>query len=760
MKRLFLTLNCTLLFWGALPLFAQEYKIVGPEAPKPHEATAVQELTDYLAKRIKGKLVIGGKSPVTFHVGDTALAKASNLLSTQLEDEQGVVKSVGDNVIVNGGGTRGALYATYHFLEDCCDIHWWSEFEEYVPTASPLALPALDMKGKPAFSYRTTYRGTYFKGGHRYMARVRQNGDSTQQIEKEFGGSFNYGPPYHCHTFDRYFPLETYFKEHPEYYSLVKGKRRGGQGGGGQLCLTNPDLKGIILEKLFKYIEEGNAEARKRGVPAPRLYDISQNDNRYPCECEKCTAFVKEHNQSGLYLTFVNDIAEEVEKRYPDIYITTLAYFFTELPPKGGIRARKNVIVKLTNTASNRAVSHLDGQNRYFKEFVEQWSKLADNLFIWEYGITFTNNITGLPYASELYYGDLYRHYFDNNVIGIFLQHERPEQADMYELKFFIETKLMEDPYQDVKTLADLFMTKYYGPAAKYMHEYRRLLDEACRKNNGQLGWDRNLDTFDFITDDYIIRCQKVFDDAVAAAGDDSLLVSRVMRARNGLDRLTCFRTMSLNYHGDKTAKKSNIDGKAAYKRLEKYWPSWCDRFDNSKQLKQQINDSLAMFKNSQYPLPQPEQFKDRNYYDFTLVSHGYRHDTKNILLVEDNESPTGRVFRISVESREDYGMPFEIGFYDVGNKKTPAKRQFDRIPENTGYNWFSLGKTVTIPEKSFLYITRAWTVQIHLTGFKELVGKEFEVWVSAKHVGPQFHDGQQRPEYLYIDRMLLVEPK
>ena len=166
------------------------------------------------------------------------------------------------------------------------------------------------------------------------------------------------------------------------------------------------------------------------------------------------------------------------------------------------------------------------------------------------------------------------------------------------------------------------------------------------------------------------------------------------------------------------------------------------------------------MFKNSQNPLPPPEQFKDRNYYDFTLVSHGYRHDTKNILLVDDNDSPIGRVFRISVDNREDYGMPFEIGFYDVGNKKTPAERQFDRIPENTGYNWFSLGKTVTIPEKSFLYITRAWTAQIHLTGFKELVGKELEVWVSAKHVGPQFHDGQQRPEYLYIDRMLLVEPK
>ncbi len=59
MKRLLLPLNCALLLLGALPLLAQEYKIVGPEVPKPHEATAVQELTEYLGKRIKGKLEIG-----------------------------------------------------------------------------------------------------------------------------------------------------------------------------------------------------------------------------------------------------------------------------------------------------------------------------------------------------------------------------------------------------------------------------------------------------------------------------------------------------------------------------------------------------------------------------------------------------------------------------------------------------------------------------------------------------------------------------
>ena len=113
------------LFFAAA-LFAQNYKIVGPKEPKPYEATAMKELTDYLAKRVKGDLTIGVSKSVTFHVGDTQLAEEKGLTSTKLPDEKWIVKSFGDDVVVNGGGLHGALYATYHFLEDCCDIHWWS----------------------------------------------------------------------------------------------------------------------------------------------------------------------------------------------------------------------------------------------------------------------------------------------------------------------------------------------------------------------------------------------------------------------------------------------------------------------------------------------------------------------------------------------------------------------------------------------------------------------------------------------------------
>ena len=97
---------------------AAPYEVAGPEAPKPHECTATNELSAYLAKRVAGAVRVGGKDNIVFRVGDTELARKKGLLSTQLPSEKWVIRSFGNEVLLNGGGPRGALFAVYHFLED------------------------------------------------------------------------------------------------------------------------------------------------------------------------------------------------------------------------------------------------------------------------------------------------------------------------------------------------------------------------------------------------------------------------------------------------------------------------------------------------------------------------------------------------------------------------------------------------------------------------------------------------------------------
>ena len=749
----FLSMMCA----GAL--FAQSYFIKGPENPKPQERTAVKELKEYLERRIDGRLEIGGKSPVTFHVGDTELAKQQGVLSDKLEEERWVIKQVGETVIINGGGRRGVLYATYHFLEDYCGIHWWSNHEDYVPKASPLTLKSLDATGKPVFLYRDIYSSPRIPQDAVTAIRVRLNRCGSMPIPAEWGGSFNYGPPDHCHTFDHYVPLKEYAETHPEYYSLRKGKRIIGEKNGGQVCLTNPALKQIFLDNLRKFIAKGEAEAKEAGVESPRIYDISMNDTQFRCECENCKAEEAKYNPSGFYLNFINWLAGEIAKDYPKIYISTLAYHYTEPPPKGGVRAADNVIVKLCDTRTNQAASIKEDCNKIFADFLTTWKNHAKNLFIWDYAIVF-QGMTGLPFASEFHYGDLYRTYHENNVTGIFWEHEYYFKADMYELKFFLETKLAENPYLDVNELINTFMDCYYGAAGRQVLTIRKEMDNIRKAKGAIVTWMPSVGSFAFLGDD-LVRLQAMYDKAEEMVKDDALLKARVRRARFGLDRLNYMLDRRLVYHGKRDYKYVERGGVQARKRVEESFEAW---YRGQKVPEDQITDlrnEMEAYTNLTKPVSVPKELEGRNFYDFFAPSLKVW-DKTNQVLVNDSEAACGKAIRINVLSSANhyFDLPFTIGYYDDNAEKSLGENRFDKIPDGPGYHWYKLEAKVKIPENGLFYMTRAWTTQLK-TGYPELIGKTFEIWASVKFTGKQFHPEQvNEHEYIYIDRVVLIEPK
>ena len=122
------------------------------------------------------------------------------------------------------------------------------------------------------------------------------------------------------------------FEKHPEYYSLIDGKR---QIGWSQLCLTNPEVVHIVTERVLEAI---------RRDPTAKLFSVSQNDWDGHCQCESCMAIEKrEDSPAGTLIHFVNQVAEQVEKEFPNVWIETLAYQYTRKPPKT-IRPRHNVV--------------------------------------------------------------------------------------------------------------------------------------------------------------------------------------------------------------------------------------------------------------------------------------------------------------------------------------------------------------------------------------------------------------------------------
>ena len=124
--------------------------------------------------------------------------------------------------------------------------------------------------------FRNLFRDPEFPAdGGRFAAKMRINQDGQSQISAAFGSDDAYGLPAHVHNIERkggYLPMAEYFKSHPEYYAVIKGKRDGSTRSG-QLCFTNPDLVPIFKAKLREYVKQSEAKAAaRRGIP---LYSMT-----------------------------------------------------------------------------------------------------------------------------------------------------------------------------------------------------------------------------------------------------------------------------------------------------------------------------------------------------------------------------------------------------------------------------------------------------------------------------------------------------
>ena len=627
---------------------------------RPWERTAKAELESYLRRLTKsGELTVDGQNGIVFHVGDTVFAKEMGLCSSALADEEWVIKSFGRDVVLNGGGSRGCLYAVSHFLEDQCGVRWWYDGDEDVPEAKLFHLPALDRRGKPRFLYRDIYRQPSNDVATAVHNRVNGNGDG--KISVAFGGGCEFGPPYHCHTWDKLVPFKTYGKVHPEWYSLVNGRRQGGPEtsgpDAGQLCLTADGLVDFFAEQVEKAIAEGESAARAAGKPAPKLYDISMNDNKNYCECEKCTAVRMKYGHSGEQLLFENEVARRVGAKHPELFFSVLAYYEAEEVPKGGVRAADNVVVKLTNTRANMAAGIFEKSNRFMHDRIAEWRKYAKHLIVWDYLVTYDGETKGYPFASEYYIGERFRYCAENGVIGFLLEQEEPDIGDMYDLKYHVASRFMEDPDSDLKAILDDFYPRYFGAAGAKIRAAREHLDRIRRERGGFVTWFPRSGEFAFIRQEDVDRMVSLWDEAETLVRGDSKRLGRVRRARRGLDRL-----------------------KADRDRAAKYW----------KAAEAGVSDGAFV--------------------DCPVTKQGYVRHVKGIDLVDDVASSCGKALRIPLSLNAHCRLPFEIGVYSPALQKGLAGKRWEK-PLGSDYCWYELGE-VDLPESYYVFFTRGWYVQ------------------------------------------------
>lgn len=431
-------------------------------------------------------------------------------------------------ISISANGYQGLENGIYSFLEKYLGCMFVSADYDYLPILPTINFQKIDTFHNPDMVWRNVYgyelnnNATDSEGNIKWRNKLKLNGSGLS----EWGAW--------VHTFFYYVPPEEYFESNPEYFAEYNGVRKYKNGPvEGQLCLTNENVYKIVTDKLF---------ARMEAEPDKKYWDVSQMDSWINkgtgCTCKECKKLDDaEESPMGSLLTFINRIADECAEKFPNNYISTLAYNYSAKPPKT-LKPRDNVIIKLCfmpGDVTSDLENPRSGDAKKSKELLKSWSAIAKNILIWDYNVNFHQYLMPYPIYSAMQSTNDF--YLDNNVYGVFHQMDNDKGGDSSELSAYIFSQIMWDRTVKVEDVMNKYFSVYYGKAAKPMAEYYSALEKNAYNANRPLYiYSTVLDnTSDYLSSSNVDYYLSLFDKAEERAKNDSNLLNRIKKAKIGV---------------------------------------------------------------------------------------------------------------------------------------------------------------------------------------------------------------------------------
>ena len=471
-------------------------RVVIPDQPKPVQQAAGEELAHY-AGRITGRPIdlvpLGRYSPggegLSFFVGE---AVAERLLGSPLgpwRSEEWLLRAVPQGLILAGDDgdgdpwsastPAGSMLAAYTLLEDYLGVRWFwpGPFGEHVPRRTDAVLPSLDLRRTPPFIIRsvslgyTRYHTARFREASRRWARRTRQAWVWSAV---FGHSWY--DAFHQRTGED-------FRQHPEWFALVQGKRQPPQ-----MCTTHPE----VIDRMVEFVLRGKT----------RIVNISPSDGGGFCECNEetksethkrlgipsCTSldvpgllsYDGKHVQlSDRIFTYANEVARRVHERDPDKGLGMFAYTYYNRPPARIRRLEPNIYLSFVY----QCASHRDPQAlRDWRDAVAGWQKLSAKMVVREgWG---NHYYLDLPFLHHRWIMANLAEARRRGFVAVYGEGSKcfATQAPNY----WALTHMMWDPDRDASRLMDDFYTCAYGPAAAEMRAFFETYHRALDRN-----WDR-----------------------------------------------------------------------------------------------------------------------------------------------------------------------------------------------------------------------------------------------------------------------------
>lgn len=458
-------------------------RVVVADEPNLVEKAAAEELAHFAGRIVDAKLDVvpwskyaesfAGKNDagLSFFVGTSV---AEQVLKTKLapwQSEEWQLRTVPAGLVVAGDDAdgdpwsartaAGSMLAVYVLLDDHlgCRWFWPGPFGEHVPTDKAATVPTLDLRQTPAFAIRSpshgysAYQTREFKDdAKRWFRRARLGWVRSAVFGHSWFDAFN-------------LRNDESFKQHPEWFALVKGKRQPPQ-----MCTTEP----AVIERMVDFVLKGKTD----------IVNISPSDGGGFCECERCRALDvpgilaydgKTVQLSDRIFTYANEVARRVREQNPNRGCGMFAYTFYNKPPVKIAKLEPNLYLSFVyQSASFRDPEAL----ATWRESVQGWQKLGAKMVVREgWG---NHYYFDLPMPHERL---LIENLAEAHKLGFMAAYGDASKSFATNAPtYWALTRMLWNPARDREAVMPEFYRSAYGPVApqmqKFFETYGRSLDE------------------------------------------------------------------------------------------------------------------------------------------------------------------------------------------------------------------------------------------------------------------------------------------
>ncbi|GDY07426.1 hypothetical protein LBMAG52_09120 [Planctomycetia bacterium] len=455
-------------------------RVVIADGASKVQRAAADELASYAGRVVGTKLDVipfgklAADAPgLSFFVGDDVAERVLGQSPKPWKTEEWMLRTVPNGLVLAGhdgdadpwsiGTAAGSMLAVYTLLEDHLGVRWFwpGEFGEHVPSRADATLPVLKERRQPAFEIRSIQLGypstyhtkTFTEASRKWMRRARLGWVKSAIFGHSWGSAFD-------------LRTDVTFREHPEWFALVNGKRRPPQ-----MCTTHPE----VIARMVDYVLKGKQD----------IMNISPSDGGGFCECERCRALdvpgvlaydKKTPQLSDRMFTYANEVARRVREQNPEKGCGMFAYTYYHKPPLKIKTLEPNLYLSF----AFQCAAHRDPENlREWRESVSGWQKLGAKMVIREgWGSHYFHD---LPW---IHHRQITANLAEGHRLGFVAAYGEGSKSFATQApNSWAITHMMWDPNRDASKLMRDFYDSAYGPVAKEMEAYFETYNQALDVN-------------------------------------------------------------------------------------------------------------------------------------------------------------------------------------------------------------------------------------------------------------------------------------